>query len=179
MTQAGSGEQAAKVPMVRAFRPLGRRRGVPSRWVVFRVFRLWDRGGRVVMIVPDELERVSRKEVLSVTLLQERARTEITRVPTASGHVAEWMLGIVGVVAAAVGAYMFYAPANWFLAGLAEAWYLGMFVGAGLTLAAAFGVFACRMYLADRSWTAQVAWATGLMALALAGVVVFAVIWIP
>jgi hypothetical protein len=113
-----------------------------------------------------------------VTLLQERTRTEITRVPAASRHLTEWVLGIVGVVAAAVGVYMFYAPANWFLAGLAEAWYLGMLVGAGVVLAAAFGVFARRMYLADRSWTAQVIWGTGLMALALAGAVVFAVIWI-
>jgi hypothetical protein len=120
----------------------------------------------------------SRKEVVSVTLLQERMRTEITRVPAATRHATEWVLGVVGVLAAAVGAYMFYAPANWVLAGLAESWYLGMFVGAGILLAAAFGVFARRMYLADRSWTAQVIWGTGLMALALAGAVVFTVIWI-
>jgi hypothetical protein len=120
----------------------------------------------------------SRKEVVSVTLLQERMRTEITRVPAATRHVTEWVLGIVGALAAAVGAYMFYAPANWFLAGLAEAWYFGMFVGAGILLATAFGVFARRMYLVDRSWTTQVVFGTGLMALALAGAVIFAVIWI-
>ena len=113
-----------------------------------------------------------------MTLLQERTRTEITRVPAVTRHLTEWVLGVVGVLAAAVGVYMFYAPANWVLAGLAEAWYLGMFVGAGIVLAAAFGVFARRMYLADRSWTAQVVSATGLMALALAGAVIFTVIWI-
>jgi hypothetical protein len=120
----------------------------------------------------------SRKEVVSVTLLQERMRTEITRVPAATRHVTEWVLGIVGALAAGVGAYMFYAPANWFLAGLAEAWYFGMFVGAGILLATAFGVFARRVYLDDRSWTSQVVFGTGLMALALAGAGVFAVIWI-
>jgi hypothetical protein len=120
----------------------------------------------------------SRKEVVSVTLLQDRTRTEITRVPAAARHVTEWVLGIVGALAAAVGAYMFYAPANWFLAGLAEAWYFGMFVGAGILLAAAFGVFARRVYRVDRSWTTQVVFGTGLMALALAGAVIFAVIWI-
>jgi hypothetical protein len=73
---------------------------------------------------------------------------------------------------------MFYAPANWFLAGLAEAWYFGMFVGAGILLAAAFGFFARRVYFADRSWTSQVVFGTGLMVLALAGAVIFAVIWI-
>lgn len=113
-----------------------------------------------------------------MTLLQERMRTEITRVPAATRHVTEWVLGIVGALAAAVGAYMFYAPANWFLAGLAEAWYFGMFVGAGILLAIAFGVFARRVYLVDRSWTTQVVFGTGLMALALAGAVIFAVIWI-
>ena len=113
-----------------------------------------------------------------MTLLQERMRTEITRVPAATRHVTEWVLGIVGALAAAVGAYMFYAPANWFLAGLAEAWYFGMFVGAGVLLATAFGVFARRMYLADRSWTTQVVLGTGLMVLALAGAVIFTVIWI-
>jgi hypothetical protein len=120
----------------------------------------------------------SRKEVVSVALLQERMRTEITRVPAATRHVTEWVLGIVGALAAAVGAYMFYAPANWFLTGLAEAWYFGMFVGAGILLASAFGVFARRVYLVDRSWTSQVVFGTGLMALALAGAVIFAVIWI-
>lgn len=113
-----------------------------------------------------------------MTLLQERTRTEITRVPAATRHVTEWVLGIVGALAAAVGAYMFYAPANWFLAGLAEAWYFGMFVGAGILLAAAFGFFARRVYFADRSWTSQVVFGTGLMVLALAGAVIFAVIWI-
>lgn len=113
-----------------------------------------------------------------MTLLQERMRTEITRVPAATRHVTEWVLGIVGALAAAVGVYMFYAPANWFLGGLAESWYFGMFVGAGILLAIAFGVFARRVYLVDRSWTTQVVFGTGLMALALAGAVIFAVIWI-
>ena len=113
-----------------------------------------------------------------MTLLQERTRTEITRVPAPTRHVTEWVVGIVGALAAAIGAYMFYAPANWFLAGLAEAWYFGMFVGAGILLATAFGVFARRVYLVDRSWTTQVVFGTGLMALALAGAVIFAVIWI-
>ena len=126
----------------------------------------------------DDPRGFSRKEVVSVTLLQERMRTEITRVPAVTRHITEWVLGVVGVLAAAVGAYMFYAPANWVLAGLAESWYLGMFVGAGLFLAAAFGVFARRMYLADRSWTTQVVFSTGLMVLALAGAATFAVIWI-
>lgn len=113
-----------------------------------------------------------------MTLLQERMRTEITRVPAATRHVFEWVLGIVGVLAAAVGAYLFYAPANWVLAGLADSWYFGVFVGADILLAAAFGVFARRVYLVDRTWTAKVVFGTGLMVLELAGAVTCAVIWI-
>jgi hypothetical protein len=104
-------------------------------------------------------------------------RTEITRVPPRR-HLTEWVLGVVGVVAAAVGAYMFYAPTDWVLSGLVEGWYLGMFTGAGVVLAAAFGVFARRAYLEDRSWTGQVIFGTGLMALALAGAITFIAIWI-
>jgi predicted outer membrane lipoprotein len=130
------------------------------------------------MMALDDPRGFSRKEVVSVTLLQERMRTEITRVPAATRHVFEWVLGVVGVLAAAVGAYLFYAPANWVLAGLAEAWYFGMFVGADILLAAAFGVLARRVYLADRTWTTQVVLGTGLMVLELAGAVTCAVIWI-
>lgn len=113
-----------------------------------------------------------------MTLVQERKRTEITRVPTAARHFTEWTMGIVGAMAAAVGAYLFYAPANWVFAGLAESWYLGLFVGAGLLLAAAFGVFARGVHLADRSWSTQAVFGTALMVLALAGAVFFTVIWI-
>ena len=130
------------------------------------------------MIVLDNPRRSSREEVVSVTLLQERMRTEITRVPAATRHVFEWVLGIVGVLAAAVGAYLFYAPANWVLAGLADSWYFGVFVGADILLAAAFGVFARRVYLVDRTWTTKVVFGTGLMVLELAGAVTYAVIWI-
>jgi hypothetical protein len=118
------------------------------------------------------------KEAVFVTLLQERTRTEISRVPAATSPVVEWVLGVGGVLAAAVGAYMFYAPANWFLAGLAEAWYLGVFVGADTLLAAAFGVFARRAYLVDRTWTTKVVFGTGLMVLELAGAVTCALVWI-
>ncbi len=113
-----------------------------------------------------------------MTLVQERKRTEITRVPTGARYFTEWTMGIVGALAAAVGAYMFYAPASWVFAGLAESWYFGFFVGAGILLAAAFGVFARRVYLADRSWSTPAVFGTALSVLALAGAVFFAVIWI-
>jgi hypothetical protein len=87
-------------------------------------------------------------------------------------------MGVVGVVAAAVGAYMFYAPNDWFLADLVEHWYLGMFTGAGILLAAAFGVFAQKVHLDARGWTAQATFNTVLALAALAGALTFVVIWI-
>jgi hypothetical protein len=115
--------------------------------------------------------------VVSVTLLSERERTEITRMTT-RGHVTEWWLAVVGLVAAAVGTYMYYAPSNWYLANLVEGWYLGMFIGAGLLLATGFGIFARKAFLDDQGWTTRVT--TGLVALglALAGAITFALIWI-
>jgi hypothetical protein len=115
--------------------------------------------------------------VVFVTLLQERMRTEITRVPVRR-HVIEWVMGVVGVLAAAVGAYMYYAPTDWFLADLVEHWYLGMFTGAGILLAAAFGVLTRKVYLDDRGWTGQVIVNTALALAALAGAATIVVIWI-
>ncbi|HEU4915656.1 MAG TPA: hypothetical protein VFV13_03750 [Acidimicrobiia bacterium] len=112
-----------------------------------------------------------------MTTLLERDTAEITRVPERSG-VTEWVLGILGVVAAGVGLWMYYVPTTWFLGGLAEGWYLGAFVGAGLLLAAAFGLFARRILHEDGVWTTQSVMATGLSVLALAGAIVFGLVWI-
>lgn len=112
-----------------------------------------------------------------MTLLMEKERTEITRVPVKS-HFTEWVFGVIGAVAAAVGAYMYYAPSDWILSGLAEHWYFGMFTGAGVLLAIAFGVFARKAFLEDRSYTTRVVTGLVLMVAALAAAVTFAIIWI-
>jgi hypothetical protein len=121
--------------------------------------------------------RPFRKEVISVTLTLERERTEITRAPVAS-HVIEWVTGIVGAVAAAAGAYLYYAPTDWFLGDVAESWAFGLFTGAGILLATAFGVFARKVYLEDRYMSGRVMVATVLSVAAIAGAVIFALIWI-
>lgn len=92
--------------------------------------------------------------------------------------IVEWTIGIVGLLAAGVGAWMYYVPADWFLGGLAEAWYLGLFVGAGVLLAAAFGLIARGMLREDLGWTARVTAMTVLAVLAVAGAVTFGLIWI-
>jgi len=112
-----------------------------------------------------------------VTTLLERPEAEVIRMPRRSRPI-EWVLGIAGVLAAAVGAWMYYVPATWFLGGLGEAWYLGLFVGAGLLLAAAFGLFARRMLREDGVWTTQATAATIVVVLALAAAVFFGLVWI-
>jgi hypothetical protein len=104
--------------------------------------------------------------------------TEVTRMPARRSHLTEWILGIVGVLAAGVGAWMYYVPADWFLGGLAEGWYFGMFIAAGLLLATAFGLFAWRVYVEDRAWTTQVVLATALGLAGVAAAITFAVILI-
>jgi hypothetical protein len=73
---------------------------------------------------------------------------------------------------------MYYVPADWFLGGLAEGWYFGMFIAAGLLLAAAFGLFARRIYVEDQAWTTQVVLATALALAGVAAAITFAVILI-
>lgn len=113
-----------------------------------------------------------------MTALRERPVAEVTRMPTRRSHATEWLLGIAGVLAAGVGAWMYYVPADWFLGGLAEAWYFGMFIGAGLLLAAAFGRFARMAYLDDQAYTAPVVISTVLALAALGAAITFAVILI-
>lgn len=112
-----------------------------------------------------------------MTTLLERPKAEVTRMPRRS-PIVEWTLGIVGLLAAGVGAWMYYVPADWFLGGLVEGWYLGMFVGAGILLATAFGLFARTMLKEDHGWTARVTSITLFAVLALAGAVTFGLIWI-
>ena len=113
-----------------------------------------------------------------MTALRETVRTEVTRMPTRRSHVTEYVLGIIGVVAAGLGAWMYYVPADWFLGGLAEAWYFGMFIGAGLLLAAAFGFYARTTYVDEQECTAPVIVTTGLSIVALGAAIFFAVLLI-
>jgi hypothetical protein len=118
-----------------------------------------------------------RKEVISVTQVLERERIEITRTPVVR-RATEWVAGVAGAVAAAVGAYVYYAPSDWFLGDVSESWAFGLFTGAGILLATAFGIFAYQAELEDRRWSGRVIVATALAIAAIAGAATFALIWI-
>ena len=112
-----------------------------------------------------------------MTTLLKRPQAEVTRMPRRS-RITEWVIGIAGALAAGVGAWMYYVPTTWFLGGLVEGWYLAMFVGAGVLLAAAFGLVARGMLREDRVWTIRVTVMTVLAVLAAAGAVAFGLIWV-
>jgi hypothetical protein len=122
-------------------------------------------------------ERPFREEVVCMTMLQERQVVEVTRVPRGF-RLTEWVAGIAGLVMAGVGAWMYFVPADWFLGGLAEAWYLGMFAGAGVLLAGGFGLIARRLRLDEVKWTTGAIVAAVVAVAALAGAIIFAAIWL-
>jgi hypothetical protein len=104
--------------------------------------------------------------------------TEIARMPTSRSRITEWTLGIVGVLAAGVGAWMYFVPTDWFLGGLVEGWYFGLFIAAGLLLATAFGLFARIAYVDDRDYTTRVVLPALVGLAAVAGAIAFALILI-
>lgn len=98
--------------------------------------------------------------------------------PAGRSRMTEWILGTVGVLAAGVGAWMYYVPSEWLLGGLVEGWYFGMFVAAGLLLTAAFGLFARMAFVDDPAWSTGTVVSTALALAALAGAITFAVVLI-
>jgi hypothetical protein len=92
--------------------------------------------------------------------------------------VVEWTVGIVGVLAGLVGLYMYTVPTDWFLGGLVEGWYLGMFVAAGVLLGYALAMYARKAFVRDGAWTGGVVSGTAFSVVAFAAAVTFALVWI-
>lgn len=125
-----------------------------------------------------------------MTMLEQRRQTTPTPTPSPTpvvGHMTEWITGAVGAIAALIGGWMYYAPSDgtlslfgwdWDVANLADAWPFSLMIGGGVLLAAAFGVFAAKMYRRHDEITAPVTIGGILSLAALAGAVVYLLIWI-
>ena len=79
---------------------------------------------------------------------------------------------------AAFGAYTYFAPTTWVLAGLSAAWYLSAFIVGGVLLTAGFGLLGASMRDRTGYWTAPAITSFALGMLALAGAVAAAVVLI-
>ena len=112
-----------------------------------------------------------------MTMLRERQVIEVTEGPQ-EFRLTEWVVGIMGLIGAGVGAWMYFVPTDWFMGGLQEAWYLAMFTAAGAFLAGAFGLVARRLRLDAPKWTTGAIVAAVLAVAALGGAVTFAAIWL-
>lgn len=112
-----------------------------------------------------------------MTMLRERLSIETTERPQRF-RLTEWVIGIMGLIGAGVGAWMYFVPTDWFWGGLQEAWYLAMFTAAGVFLAGAFGLVARRFRLGAPKWTTGAIVAVVLAVAALGGAITFAAIWL-
>lgn len=88
----------------------------------------------------------------------------------------EWIVGVVGALAAGLGTWMLYAPADGVLtffawdfdvADLHEAWPMGLLIAGGVGFLAAFGSLARKLfrrdsYMSGGVWTSIVLAAAGL-----------------
>lgn len=104
-----------------------------------------------------------------------------------ASFVTEWVAGIVGAVATAVGLWMYHGPADgllrvqvwaweWDVSDLSEAWALGAIVLGALTIAAVGARLSDRLSMDGPTTKAYVATAVTIAALALA--LAYGLMWI-
>ena len=90
----------------------------------------------------------------------------------------DYTLMTIGLVVVAFGAYTYFVPAGWILAGLSEAWYLGSWIAGGVLLTAGFGLFGASVRDRSGYWTTGAVLSFVIGTLSLAGAVIAAVVLI-
>jgi len=111
--------------------------------------------------------------------LQEKQVVRTEHLPRLFRHrTVDYTLMVIGVLVAAFGAYTYFVPASWVLAGLSEVWYLGSWIVGGVLLTAGFGMLGAS--IRDRSgyWTTGAVVSFVVATLSLAGAVAAAVLLI-
>ena len=111
-------------------------------------------------------------------IMKDDLSTHMHLPPLLRSRALDYTLLIIGAIVAAFGVYTYYAPTDWFWAGLAEGWYLGSFVLGGVLLTAGFGFLGAGMRDQDGFWSTRAVTSFFASGLALVGAVIFAAIWI-
>jgi hypothetical protein len=111
--------------------------------------------------------------------LLEKERVRIEHLPRLfRNRTVDYTLLIIGALVAAFGAYTYYVPTNWVLAGLSEAWYLSSWIAGGVLLTAGFGMLGASVRDRSGYWTTGAVVSFVLGTLGLAGAVAAAVLLI-
>lgn len=120
-----------------------------------------------------------------MTLLKEKEMPKVAS--RAASYTWEIILGFFGLVAALVGAVIYYGDPTdtlsvfgweWQYGSVVVDWAYGLLVGAGVVLAAAFTAVAARLHRRDAGWTGSASLAGVLAVVAFAGAITVALIWI-
>lgn len=127
----------------------------------------------------------TQEEDGAMTQLRENRRIEAP--PRPVRHTREVSVGLVGALAAAIGAFLFVGPADGMLrlfwmeftvADVSEAWPLGLFVVGGLGTFAGFGMLARKLFFRDNEYSMSIVGSAILAAVGLVVALTFAVVWI-
>ena len=122
-----------------------------------------------------------------MTTLRERERVSTPGVVTHIGHTTEWIIGLIGAVAALIGVWMYYGPddgtltlfnSSWTVTNITEGWAFGLLMGGGAFLAFAFGLYGYKLYKRDGEFTPAVLTLGILSLAALAGAVIYLFVWL-
>ena len=120
-----------------------------------------------------------------MTVLHERERTAV-ETPVRPTFTVATIVEVIGVVAAVVGAYMYYMPSggvlpflgwSWTVGDLATQWALGLMIGGGVFMTAGFATSA-DIFHRRHGWSTDAVTMAVLAVLALAGAVTYSLIWI-
>ena len=120
-----------------------------------------------------------------MTQLREDRRIETA--PRPVRQTMEVTVGLVGAIAGAIGAYLYYGPADGVLrflwmdftvADLSEVWPLGLLVVGGLLTFGGFGLLARKMFFRDEEYTMSIVASTVVAIVGLVVAIAFALVWI-
>ena len=111
--------------------------------------------------------------------IREKERVRVEHLPRMfRRRTIDYTLMVVGAVIAALGAYTYFAPTSWALAGYSEGWFLSSWILGGALLTAGFGLLGASVRDRAGFWTTSAIVSFVLGTLTLAGAVAAAVVLI-